>query len=486
MFTNKLMTKFTFLLVFLFSLLISGSIFAQQPGSKPIEGEWLGTLEINSIKLRILLKIKSNSDKTLFATFDSLDQGAKDLAIDKITLQNDDLAFEAKQFGISFSGKIKEGAEIAGEFKQGPGKFPLNFKRQDKPVVINRPQHPQKPYPYTEEDVSYENKKDNIKLAGTLTIPVGKAPFPGVILITGSGSQDRNEELFGHKPFLVISDYLTRLGIAVLRVDDRGVGSTSKGSTTETSQNYAEDVLAGVEFLKTRKEINIKQIGLIGHSEGGLIAPIVATKNPDVAFIVLLAGPGLPGDEILKLQGVLIAKAGGASEKLINAVTELQSISFRVIREEKDNDIAKKRLLEENKKFYSRFSKEEKQAIGLPDLSDEQIAKSSAVLVSSWFRYFLNYDPRPTLKTVKCPVLAVNGEKDLQVPYKEDLEEIEKALKEGGNKDFQTKSFPNLNHLFQTCQTGSPNEYGQIEETFSPNVLKEIGNWILARVIINK
>ncbi len=451
MFTDKsALSKLIFWLV-LFS--ISSTVFAfQQPETKAITGDWLGTLEISGIKLRLLLKIATKS----------------------------------KPFGINFEGKVKEGVEIVGEFKQGPIKSPLIFKRQEKPFVINRPQHPQKSYPYDEEDVGYENKKDGIKLAGTLTLPKGKAPYAAVILITGSGAQDRNEEIFGHKPFLVIADYLTRQGIAVLRVDDRGVGGTSKGSSTATSENYAEDVLAGVEFLKTRKEINSKQIGLIGHSEGGIIAPMVATKSSEIAFIVLLAGTGLPGDEILKLQGALIAKANGASEKLISVTKELQTISYRIIREEKDTNVAKTKLIEESKKFYAKFSKEEKQAIGLTDLTDEQIAKSSDILLSDWFRYFLTYDPKPTLKNVKVPVLAVNGEKDLQVPYKENLSEIEKALKEGGNKDFQIKSFPNLNHLFQTCQTGSLQEYGQIEEIFSPNVLKEVGNWILARVTVNK
>lgn len=483
-------SKFTFsklvvwLVLSIIPFFMSTEIFAYQQ-AKSMTGEWLGTLDISGTKLRLLLKISSKEDGSLFATFDSVDQGAKDLTIDTITYKEGVLNFEAKALAISFSGKV-ENEEINGEFRQGPGKLPLIFKRQDKPLAINRPQHPKKPYPYDEEEVSYENKKDSIKLTGTLTLPKGKAPFPAVVLITGSGSQNRDEEILAHKPFLVIADYLTRKGIAVLRVDDRGVGGSSKNSPTETSENYAEDVLAGVEFLKTRKDINLKQIGLIGHSEGGMIAPIVATKSSDVAFIVLLAGTGIPGDELLKLQGALIAKASGASDKLIDLSKELQTISYRIIREEKDNSVAKTKLLEESKKFYTKFSKEEKQAMGLPELTDEQIVKSSDILLSSWFRYFLAYDPRPTLKNVKCPVLAVNGEKDLQVPYKENLTEIEKALKDGGNKDFEIKSFPGLNHLFQTCKTGSPQEYGEIEETFSPAVLEKVGDWILTKVTINK
>ncbi|MBK7996760.1 MAG: alpha/beta fold hydrolase [Blastocatellia bacterium] len=480
-------SKIISLFFILSTILLLGNIALAQPAEKTIAGNWLGTLEINAIKLRLGLKIVAKDDGSFTATFDSIDQGAKDLAIDKITYQEGAVNFEAKQFGITFTGKLENG-EIVGEFKQGQGKFPLTFKRQDAPVTLNRPQHPKTPYPYEEQEVSYENKKDAIKLAGTLSLPkASKAPFAAVILITGSGPQNRDEEIFGHKPFLVLSDYLTRQGIAVLRVDDRGVGGSSKNVATETSENYAEDVLAGVEFLKTHKSINPKQIGLIGHSEGGIIAPMVATKSTDIAFIVLLAGPGLTGSEIIKLQGALIAKAGGASDQAIASSQELQEISFQILKAEKDDVIAKKKLVEESKKFYAKFSKEEKQALGIPaDITDAQIESSLGRFVSSWFRFFLEYDPRPTLKNVKCPVLAVNGEKDLQVPYQENLSEIEKALKEAKNKDFQIKSFPNLNHLFQTAKTGSPTEYGSIEETFAPVALKEVGDWILARVSVNK
>ena len=485
--SSIIISKVILTLFILSTILLLGNITLAQSTEKTIAGNWLGTLEINTIKLRLGLKIVAKDDGSFTATFDSIDQGAKDLPIDKITYQEGAVNFEAKQFDIIFNGKLENG-DIVGEFKQGQGKFPLTFKRQDAPVTLNRPQHPNKPYPYEEQEVSYENKKDGIKLAGTLSLPkASKAPFAAVILITGSGPQNRDEEIFGHKPFLVLADYLTRQGIAVLRLDDRGVGGSSKNVPTETSENYAEDVLAGVEFLKSNKSINPKQIGLIGHSEGGLIAPMVATKSTDIAFIVSLAGPGLTGSEIIKLQGALIAKASGASDQAIASSRELQEISFQILKTEKDNVIAKKRIVEESKKFYAKFSKEEKQALGIPaDITDEQIESSLGRFVSSWFRFFLEYDPRPTLKNVKCPVLAVNGEKDLQVPYQENLSEIEKALKASGNKDFQIKSFPDLNHLFQTSKTGSPSEYGSIEETFAPVVLKEVGDWILARVTVNK
>lgn len=492
MLLNKLIIVKMLLVMIFLSIFFSDSVYAFQQTetkngeTKSVAGIWLGTLEVNTVKLRIGLNITVKEDKTLSATLDSIDQGAKGLPIDTITYQETMVHFEAKQFGIVYDGKLNNGSEIVGTFKQGPGSFPLTFKRQEKELVINRPQNPQKPYPYDEQEVSYENKKDSIKLAGTLTLPHTKAPFPAVILITGSGPQDRDETILGHKPFLVLADYLTRQGIAVLRVDDRGVGATSKGSPTETSENYAEDVLAGVEFLKSRKEINPKQIGLMGHSEGGLIAPMAASKSTDVAFIVMLAGPGIPGDEILKLQGALIAKAAGVSDQAISITRQINEIIYRALREEKDNEIVKKRVTEEIKKFYGSLTPEEQQVIGDKKLSDEQINTLLKPITSSWFRFFLAYDPRPTLKKVKCPVLAVNGEKDLQVPYKENLAEVEKSLKESGNKDFKIQSFPNLNHLFQNCQTGSPSEYSQIEETFSPNALKVIGDWVVSKVTINK
>src|SRR5215831_13352939 len=344
-----------------------------------------------------------------------------------------------------------------------------------KPAALNRPQEPKKPYPYDEEEVGYENRRDGVKLAGTLTFPRGKGPFPAVLLITGSGPQDRNESVFGHKPFLVLADYLTRQGIAVLRVDDRGIGGSTGSVPNSTSENFATDVMAGIEFLKSHKGINPKQIGLIGHSEGGLIAPMVAAQSNDVAFIVLLAGPGLPGEEILYLQGAAILKASGASAEVLARQRASQEMIFAIVKQEKDNAVAEKKVREGFDKQMAGLSEAEKaQANQTPD------AQITAVL-SPWFRYFLTYDPRPALARVKCPVLALNGENDLQVPVTENLREIEATLKAAGNKDVTIVRLPKLNHLFQPSETGSPGEYGKIEETFAPVALKTIGDWILKR-----
>jgi pimeloyl-ACP methyl ester carboxylesterase len=328
-----------------------------------------------------------------------------------------------------------------------------------------RPQDPKPPFPYSQEEVTYGSLEPGVKLAGTLTIPDSKGPFPAVLLITGSGSQNRNEEIMGHKPFLVLADYLTRRGIAVLRVDDRGVGGSSSGPPTATTMNFVQDVLAGVAFLKARHDVDPRHIGLIGHSEGGLIAPIVANESPDVAFIVLMAGSGVKGEDLLLEQGRLLMRASGASEELMQENAKVQKKLFSVIKSTTDNEAAEKQMRE----FLSTVN---------PAIRESALAQMNMAL-SPWMRFFVTYDPQTALLKVKCPVLAMNGEKDLQVPPRQNLPAIEDALRAGGNKDFKVVELPGLNHLFQTCKTGAVSEYSQIEETISPSALDLMGDWIL-------
>ncbi|HEY0006295.1 MAG TPA: alpha/beta fold hydrolase, partial [Pyrinomonadaceae bacterium] len=360
------------------------------------------------------------------------------------------------------------------QWQQGPAPFPLVFKRTEKAAVLNRPQEPKRPFPYDEKEVAYENKRDKVKLAGTLTLPRTPGPFPAVLLITGSGPQDRDESLMGHKPFLVLSDYLTRAGVAVLRVDDRGVGGSSRGGPDDTSENYTEDVLAGVEFLKSQKEINPRQIGLVGHSEGGMIAPMAAARSKDIAFIVLMAGPGLPGDKLLMMQSDLLMRA--QSEEAFARYNAWFANILAISKSETDQAAAEKKMRQEVDRRVAEIAETQKQELAT---FRSMMEAQSKIFLSPWFRYFLNYDPRPTLMQVKIPVLAINGERDLQVPPREDLAAIEEALRAGGNSDFQTVLMPNLNHLFQTSRTGAPAEYGQIEETIAPVALKTIADWIL-------
>jgi pimeloyl-ACP methyl ester carboxylesterase len=302
-----------------------------------------------------------------------------------------------------------------------------------------------------------------------------------VLLITGSGPQDRDETIFGHKPFLVLADYLTRRGIAVLRVDDRGVGGSSGSTSKSTTADFADDVLAGVAFLKGRPEVNAAEIGLIGHSEGGVIAPLVASRSRDIAFIVLLAGTGLPGDQILSLQAAAILKLAGADAELLARQRALQERIFTLVRQEKDNAAAEKKIRAVLEEALARMKKEDKTG-ALQSLSGLSSADAQVqAALSPWFRHFLDYDPRPALRKVTCPVLALNGDKDVQVPAKVNLKAIADALKEAGNKDVTTQELPNLNHLFQTCKTGAVTEYAALEETIAPAALEMIAQWIAER-----
>jgi uncharacterized protein len=345
------------------------------------------------------------------------------------------------------------------------------------PTLRFRPQEPIKPYPYVEEQVSFEGKQPGVKLAGTLTLPKGPRPFPAVLLVSGSGPQDRDEALLGHRPFLVLADYLTRRGIAVLRVDDRGVGGSVGASANDTSESYAGDALAGVEFLAHRPDIDPRRVGIIGHSEGGLVAPMVAAKTPQVSYIVLMAAPGVSGEQLLDQQSYLVSKAKGASDETIALNRDTQRKMFALLKQGKDYIATEKELRAIWGEAKTKMTSEDLRAMGDPDA----VARSQIkAVMSPWFRYFLTYDPSVALRNVHCPVLALNGELDLQVPPKQNLPAIEAALKAGGNNDFSVRELPHLNHLFQTAKTGAPSEYGTIEETLSPVALDAMGNWIVA------
>jgi pimeloyl-ACP methyl ester carboxylesterase len=446
-----------------------------------LEGIWLGPLKIGKQELRIAFHL-TETDGKLSAKMDSLDQGAKGLAIPEATFEGGVVRLASKGLNVAFEGKLnKDATEIAGDFKQGPNSFPLTLKRVDKLPAPNRPQEPKRPFPYREEEITFENKKAKAKFAGTLTLPKGSGgPFAAVLLITGSGLQNRDEEIFDHKPFLLIADYLTRRGLAVLRVDDRSVGGSTGDVSRATTADFAEDIEAGVEYLKSRKDIDATQIGLIGHSEGGVIAPIVASRSKDIAFIVLLAGSGVTGEELLLEQNRLVMNASGAKKLAVEVQLKLLGMVMPIVKKEADPQAAQKLVLEEFARLKEKASDEEKKELTVRENSDLKTLVKQ--LSSPWFRYFLMLDPRPSLRKVQCPVLALIGQKDLQVPPKMNLNEIAKALKEGGNKDFACKEMPNVNHLFQTCKTGRPTEYPVIEETMAPVVLETMANWILERV----
>jgi pimeloyl-ACP methyl ester carboxylesterase len=406
---------------------------------EPLVGIWEGAIEAEGAKLRCRVTLRKSGDK-IVGSFDSIDQGANGMPLSGLLLKGSAFHFDLKVVGGSYDGTVNEGrTSIAGTWKQGGGSVPLTLVKVEKPTAIVRPQEPKAPFPYRAEDVKYGNAKaPGVELAGTLTMPEGQGPFPAVILISGSGPQNRDEELMGHKPFLVLADYLTRKGLAVLRFDDRGTAKSTGDFSKATGEDFATDVEAGIAYLKSRREIAAKKIGLLGHSEGGMIAPMVAARSTDVAFLVLIAAPGEPIPDLLRAQLRLIMKAQGAADEAIEKAAAQQNATI------------------------------------------EAALSGDGPGASPWMRYFLQYDPRPVLEKVKVPVLAVNGGKDLQVPPSTNLTGVRAALTKGGNTRVKAVELPGLNHLLQKAETGGVAEYGAIEETMNPAALELIGEWLVA------
>ncbi|MFP5041184.1 alpha/beta hydrolase family protein [Parasediminibacterium sp. JCM 36343] len=434
-----------------------------------ITGQWNGVLKVPGAQLRLIVHI-NKTDNGFSSTMDSPDQGAKGIPVSKTTFENGTLKLEITNLGAEYTGLYKENL-FSGTFKQAGQQFPMDLSRKEaEKQIVKRPQEPAKPYPYYSEDVVFPNPSANITLAGTLTLPSKEGNYPVVVLITGSGPQNRDEELMGHKPFLIIADYLTKNGIAVLRYDDRGTAKSTGDFKKATSQDFATDVEAAIAFLKTRKEINQQKIGLMGHSEGGLIAPMVAASTKGIGFIVLLAGPGLRGDKLLLLQEAAIAKASGETPKQIAEQQAINAGAFDIVVKATDT----LRMKTGVESYLLQATKDTPAGIKKKDYVKTLVDQ----ITTPWMRYFIQYDPALALAKVKCPVLAVDGEKDLQVLPKENIAAINKALAKGGNKTVTTKIFPGLNHLFQECTTGLVGEYGTIEQTFSPVVLEYVTKWI--------
>lgn len=456
----------------LFTLIVLAITYVS--GAQEITGTWNGLLKVPGGQLRLVFHIEKENG-TYKATMDSPDQNAFGLKVTSVGFENYDLNIRLTDLMIEYTGRYENGT-IKGNFKQAGMLFPLDLVREEiEKQVFRRPQEPQGPFPYNVEEVVFENTADGIKLSGTLTFPSGSGTFPAVVLISGSGPQNRDEEVFGHKPFLVLADHLTRQGIAVLRFDDRGVAKSEGNFATATSADFSRDVRAAVSYLKSSQEINPGQIGLIGHSEGGIIAPMVASESSDVAFIVLLAGTGIRGDKLLLMQQQLIGRAYGTSDEELKQAAAINKKLFEIVMQIHDDKALEKALTE----YLSEKIKQLPPSLKPQGISDEDfVAMQIKQLVSPWMRFFLSHDPAPILRKVNCPVLALNGEKDLQVPPRENLSAIEKALKEGGNSRVTVMELKGLNHLFQECSTGSPAEYAEIEQTFSPVALREISKWI--------
>jgi pimeloyl-ACP methyl ester carboxylesterase len=456
--------------IILLLTLLSSASFAQD-----ITGQWNGLLKIQSIELRLVLHI-TKTENGYSSTMDSPDQNAIGIPVNNTTFEKGKLKFEIANLKVEYNGELKDDI-ITGILKQNGQEMPLQYTRtQVEKKIIDGYQEAEikAPFPYYTEDVTFQNIKANITLAGTLTLPSQQGVFPVAILITGSGRQNRDEEIFGRKPFLIIADYLTKNGIAVLRYDDRGVAKSTGDFKTATSADFATDAESAIAYLKTRPEINKQKIGLIGHSEGGMIAPMVAAKSKDVSFIVMLAGLGIQGGELLLLQKELIDRTAGTPEPVIQKSKKVNARLVSLVMKSTSTELLKEALTKEAIAAYRADSATE-------FLFDQKYTDVANTLTSPWVQYLIRYNPKSDLQKVKCPVLVMNGEKDLQVPPAQNLSAIESALKKGNNKSYLIRQMPGMNHLFQECKTGSPDEYFKIPQTFSPIALKEISAWIITQ-----
>ncbi len=440
------------------------------------QGTWKGELKVPGQSLGMEFTFSQAADGAWSGTLFVAGQTPQPLPFSRVTVDGTRLVAEASNIRATFEATLSaDGKVLAGRWKQGMANLDLTMARQASASVAapaRRPQDPVAPFPYAEEEVRYVNPKGNITLAGTLTLPRRPGPHPAVLLITGSGAQNRDSELMGHRPFKVIADDLTRRGFAVLRVDDRGVGGSSGSVTEATSADFSLDVKAGLNFLKARKDIDAKRIGLVGHSEGALIAPMAAAGNPDVAFMVLLAGQGMSGDAIIKLQSDVINRKLGRNEAQLEELRKLQREALAICTSPLSREQAAPKL---RALLETQLPKDNPEAAAA---MRQQFEMQVEAMLSPWYRYFLTADSVPYLRKVTCPVLALNGENDVQVPHRENLRGISKALSEAGNRDVTAQSLPKLNHLFQTSQTGMVDEYATIDETFAPIALKTMGDWL--------
>lgn len=467
--------------------LVSKPMPTPLPGQTPTQGvpgdglagSWQASLAVSpGVHLRLLLELTNAAPGSFAGIVTSLDQGNARIPCTAITNTPTQIQLNLPSVKGSFTGELSpNGSELQGQWRQGASSAPLAFKRLAKPPDLRRPQDPVPPYPYRDEEVFIPNSKAGITLAGTLTLPSSTGPHPAVVLLTGSGPQDRDESIAGHRPFLVLADDLTRGGIAVLRLDDRGVGKSGGKFSTATHEDFVEDALAAVRWLGSRTEVDRKQIGLIGHSEGGVVAPLAARAQPDaIAFLVLMAGVGVPVEQLLVQQGMDLGRVAGADEALLKRNAEVQREVFREIQRSSNETELRARLREVLNQQVSNLTPEQRKSL---NMNETAIESQLQQLTSPWFRTLLTYTPALTLAQIRCPVLALNGDKDLQVAATPNLEGIRKGLALAGNPSLETVIFPGLNHLFQPCTTGALSEYAEIEQTIAPQVLETIRAWIL-------
>ena len=438
-------------------------LFVALQSQAQIEGYWKGKIDLEGLNLEMAFDIKV-VEGGFAATLDVPAQSAFDIPVDETSFTDGRLQMTMSALGASYSGTLKDGT-IEGGFSQHGMNFQLNLvKAEKKEQQKTRPQDPQQPYDYHIEEVRFANHKEGNTLVGTLTIPKGEGPFPALVLVSGSGQQNRDEELMNHRPFWVIADYCALHGIAVLRYDDRGIGSSTGEVMNATSLDFSYDAEAAFDYLRSRKETDASQVGILGHSEGGIINFMVAARRPEVAFLVSLAGPAVKGVEVLKEQQKAILRAQGMTEEMIQFSANANAKMFDIIEASNDREEADSLL---------------RQLVKGWGYNEEQTEQTLNQLTSPWMYYFLKYDPTEAIVKTQCPALLLNGSKDVQVIASQNLPAYEKIIAEHGKANLTLRELPDLNHLFQHCETGSPNEYITIDETISPEVLEMIVSFVI-------
>jgi hypothetical protein len=444
-----------------------------------VVGDWGGTLSIGPMELRLALHVEQTEDGGLTGTLDSIDQGAMGIPISAMTYEAEsrEFWFESNAIGGEYRAVLNhDGSALEGTWTQNGRANPLTFFRGTESVAINRPQEPKAPFPYSVEEVRVENTTDGVTLAGSLLIPEGEGPFPAVVFVSGSGAQDRDETLMGHKPFWVIADHLARNGIASLRYDDRGAGQSTGDHMGSTVDAFARDASSAIDFLAEQEAVDSERIGILGHSEGGLHGPMAVLMNDQIDFLVLLAPPAEPMADLLVRQTVALERLAGVGDAALETIRVSQREAVELIR---DSGLPDKELADALRELANEqlaaMSPEELAESGYDSAMIEQNIKVST---TPWFRSLMQIDPAEYLREVTLPTLALFGEKDFQVDPEVNLEALRAALKEAGNSQVEAHILPGLNHLFQRAETGGMDEYGRIEETISPAVLTLISDWI--------
>jgi hypothetical protein len=449
-----------------------------------LTGYWRGGLyQGDALIFRMGLEFVPVACGQVMLTLDSPDQNTENLPVTAMRVEGDSLFFEMSYLGAAFRGVVAPGATgLSGEWSQGGNRLPLRVERSDSAASFARPQDPRPPFPYSAEDVTYHNARDSTRFAGTLTIPPGDGPFPAVVLITGSGAQNRDEAIMGHRPFLVIADHLTRNGIAVLRSDDRGVGGSTGNTMTATIPDNAGDVQAAVNLLRADPRIDAARVGLVGHSEGGWVAPLVANQSDAVAFVVMIAGPAVSGEEILYAQTRAMSEASGVPPAFIDGSEAVARKIYSIIKAEPDSARTINAILALTDTVTRSLPPAQRAALDSAWAEPgraEEFEQGLAVTVTPWFRYLLAYEPAAALSALRVPVLALFGELDLQVPPAQSVPLLERLW--AGHPDATIHVFPRLNHLFQHAEKGLVAEYATIEETFAEPALEMMTAWILER-----